>query len=150
MVELDFSEIAVYEQDYDDKEARMRTISMNNLRGEFDVMKLASLLKELREEYKVSEDVLAEETGMTVAKIQALESMIKSTEEIYALVGKEKEEKEKLHDMIDIYLSDMQFELMGRLQDYANVEDVKAAIVMALAYMIKNMNAEDAHLYYSK
>jgi hypothetical protein len=105
------------------------------------------LLKELKEVYHVDIPTLETVTGMSKSKIEGIESMITPTDKLYEMVGREKPEKPQLLNSVEIEFTDEQLELLKMLQDYANTEQVKDAIIGAIRYMLDNMRVEDAALY---
>ena len=59
-----------------DKDARMQTILMNHLRGEFDEIRLSKLLKELKEKYGATDEELQERLGYSEDELQEYESLL--------------------------------------------------------------------------
>jgi len=54
--ELGIFEIHAIVKDYDDKEAKLKTISMNKLRGDFDSVRLAELIVDLKTNHNVTDE----------------------------------------------------------------------------------------------
>lgn len=76
MVQLGFQEIIAKVKEATDVEARIQTIAMNKLRGSFDTVSLASLVKELRDTYQVDVTELESELGYTKEKIQGFIDLV--------------------------------------------------------------------------
>lgn len=76
MSALGFEEIVIVCENLDDKAARLKTISMNKLRGDFDTAMLATLIVDLQKTYGVSEKEIQDMLGYTEEEIKGFESLI--------------------------------------------------------------------------
>lgn len=76
MKELWFEEIVAVVEELSDADARIKTISMNKLRWEFDPVQLAILVKDLKENYGVDNIQLEEILGYTEGDIINIESLV--------------------------------------------------------------------------
>lgn len=76
MRDLGFDEIVVVVENLDDKMARIKTISMNKLRGDFDTVPLATLMVELQKVYGMTEEELKDLLGYSEDEIKGFESLI--------------------------------------------------------------------------
>lgn len=74
--EAGLTEAIVVFSDLDDKEARIRTITMNKFRGEFDNIRLAGLIKQLEEEYNVSREEIMDKLGYSEDELLGLSALL--------------------------------------------------------------------------
>ena len=84
MKELGFLEVIVIVKEMDDKEARLKTISMNKLRGDFEQIKLAELIHDLKNVYGVSDEDIKEYLGYTPEEVESYEALVEFDFEAYA------------------------------------------------------------------
>lgn len=75
MKELGFEEIIATIVDYDDKMAKIKTLSMNKIKGEADQVKLAELIKDLRENHNVADTELEQYLGYSADDLDVLASV---------------------------------------------------------------------------
>lgn len=73
---LGFKEVVITIEELSDVEARLKTIAMNRIRGEFDTIELAKLVRQLKEDYGVTEEMLKEFAGYSHEEIASLESFL--------------------------------------------------------------------------
>lgn len=74
--ELDFDEAYVRVEELSDKDARLKTIQMNKFRGDFDTLKLAAVIRELKENYSLTNNDLKAQLGYEPEEIFSLESFL--------------------------------------------------------------------------
>jgi ParB/RepB/Spo0J family partition protein len=86
--ELDWKEVDCLIEEKNDAEAMIRTITMNKLRGEFDSIKLAEVLVELKKTY--SEEELVKLLGFSEEELKSYEELLDfDPESLSALEDKE-------------------------------------------------------------
>lgn len=146
MLQLWYKEILVFEQYYSDADARLETISMNSIKGDFDTIKLSFLLKELRDVYNVDIPTIEEITWLTRDAIEGIEKLLVEDTWWLTITKDSKEKKKSLHT-IHIELSDEQLQNIKSLSDFANANDAKDAIMWALLFMLNNLQKSEAPLY---
>ena len=76
MHDLWFEEIVVVIKELDDKEAKLKTISMNKLRGDFDSIRLAELLVDLRRNHWMSDLDIEEVLWFTEEELTGYDSLV--------------------------------------------------------------------------
>ena len=98
-----FTDVYAIIKELSDKEARIEAIKMNRARGEFDQIKLAQLIKELKSDFHMNNLELQEELGYEPEEIYALEILadIDADDDI-----DEEKEMQELDDNIDILESE--------------------------------------------
>lgn len=98
-----FTDVYAIVKELSDKEARIEAIKMNRARWEFDQIKLAQLIKELKSDFHMNNLELQEELGYEPEEIYALEILadIDADDDI-----DEEKEMQELDDNIDILESE--------------------------------------------
>ena len=100
MVELGFSDVYARVEELSDKDARVKTIQMNRFRGEFDTVKLATLIRDLKESYALTNNDLNAYLGFEPEEIMSLESFLDFNAEEFIRIKEEKEEKIEIAEEI--------------------------------------------------
>jgi len=93
-VELNIEKLPCTVKDVDENEAKIETINMNKLRGEFDSLKLAEVLKSLQEVYSPAE--LEERLGYTEIELKTYEDLLNF--DFNSLTQTEHEGMQKIQD----------------------------------------------------
>lgn len=98
--ELGFEDIYVRVEELSDKDAIIRTIQMNRFRGDFDTMKLATLIRDLKDTYDMTNSSLKEALWYDPEEIYSLESFLDFNADDFIKVKEEK--VQDADDIIDI------------------------------------------------
>lgn len=93
MKELDFDDIHCKVEELSDKDAIVKAIQMNKFRGDFDTVKLAQVIRELKEDYDMTNFNIRDELGYEPEEIFALESFLDFNAEEFVKVKEEQIEE---------------------------------------------------------
>lgn len=74
--ELGYPEVFVKITELDDKDAILKTISMNKLRGEMDTLRLAEIMHLLKETYGVTFEEIEDRLGYTEQELKGFEELL--------------------------------------------------------------------------
>lgn len=142
--ELGIEEIDCNVMEYVDEETDMiRTVNINNLRGEFDVEKLSVIVADLMT--RVDVETLAVEMGMTTEEILGLEELYKFKLSDYEKdkVDVEKSKEVELDDsiVIEVKLTKPEYlDVMKALSETGETDDAKAVEFLANLFLNENKN----------
>lgn len=136
MKELGFQEIIVSIQDMSDKDARIKTIAMNKFRGESDNILLANLIKDLKESFDMTNQMIQDKLWFSEEQIEWLYSLLDFDFEKHSkpTVLEDENTAEKIDTPFIISLPT---KLMNQLNQYfikANLWEKKTALFIMLQY----------------
>ena len=132
-----FDQLFVIVEALSDKEARLTTISMNKLRGQFDSIELAELIIELKNTYGVTHEEFQKMAGYTEDEIKGFESLVNFDASQFdsELKVEDEEKMPEVADELILSVTPFQKECILELGKIFGVDELGVGVAAAALYI---------------